>query len=84
MSLVVGYESVWGHHNINNLAAFDFALAFSSETLSQTKRRRTTLCSGIDDLFLASELSTRAGARANVFWWVIRLLGCRSNGEGVE
>jgi len=72
---------VWGHHNINNLAVFDFALVFFSETLSETKRRRTTLFSGIDDLFLASELSTRAGARANVFWWVIRLLGLMAKGE---
>ena len=66
--------SVWGHHNINNLAVSGFALAFFSETLSETKRRRTTLFSGIGDLFLASELSTRAGARANVFLWVIRRL----------
>ena len=66
---------MWGHHNINKLAVSNFALVFFSETLSETKLHRTTLFGGIDDLFLTSELSTRAGARGKVFWWVIRLLG---------
>ena len=54
---------MWGHHKINKLAVFAFALVCFSETLSETNWRRTTLFSGIADLSFLSKLSTHARTR---------------------
>ena len=54
-------ESVWGHHNINKLAAFDTCAVCLSETLSETKCRGITLFSTVTYLFFSLNLCHARG-----------------------